>query len=160
MSTSTFDHWVYLPLISRSPTVQPEHGSRPRRHVPHGCDPAHDGGCPLQTDELPLHTVYLDGYRMDRTEVTNAQDAHCVAPGGVRSRPAYTSSTRSSYYDNPTYANYPVIWVSWYGRRVLPLGRQTAADRSRVGEGRPRIERYAPLSVGGRRPELLLGEFL
>ena len=37
-----------------------------------GCDPAHNGGysC-FSSNELPLHTVYLDGYWIDRTEVTN-----------------------------------------------------------------------------------------
>ena len=29
-----------------------------------GCDPAHNGGYSCHSDELPLHTVYLDTYRI------------------------------------------------------------------------------------------------
>lgn len=78
-----------------------------------GCDPAHNGGYGCAGDELPLHTVYLDDYLIDRTEVTNGQYAACVAAGPC-TLPAFSSSdTRPLYYGNPTYADYPVIWVEW-----------------------------------------------
>ncbi len=78
-----------------------------------GCDPAHNGGYSCYSDELPLHTVTLDAYRIDKYEVTNAQYAQCVAAGNCAAPYSNASYTRTSYYNNPTYANYPVIYVSW-----------------------------------------------
>jgi formylglycine-generating enzyme required for sulfatase activity len=78
-----------------------------------GCDPQHNGGFECLPDELPLQTLYLETFAIDKYEVTNAQYARCVAAGACK-QPVYTySATREFYYDNPAYANYPVSGVSW-----------------------------------------------
>ena len=79
-----------------------------------GCDPEHNGGYPCPEDELPLHTVYLDAYLIDATEVTNAQYAQCVAAGACTAPISSSSATDGYYYDNPDYADYPVVWMDWY----------------------------------------------
>jgi formylglycine-generating enzyme required for sulfatase activity len=78
-----------------------------------GCDPQHNGGFECLPDELPLQTLYLETFAIDKFEVTNMQYARCVAAGACE-EPVYTySATRESYYDNPAYANYPVSGISW-----------------------------------------------
>jgi len=64
-------------------------------------------------DEQPVHQVTLDGFWMDRREVTNAQYASCVAQGGCSLPDERSSYTRARYYGDPIYANFPVISVNW-----------------------------------------------
>jgi eukaryotic-like serine/threonine-protein kinase len=65
-------------------------------------------------DEKPAHQVYLDTFYVDKYEVTNALYKTCVSIG-VCDPPQNTSSyTRSSYYGNSEYSDYPVIYVDWF----------------------------------------------
>jgi formylglycine-generating enzyme required for sulfatase activity len=63
--------------------------------------------------ESPRHSVTLDSFWIDRTEVTNAQYARCVADGTCISPPESKSATRDSYYGEGQFDDYPVMWVSW-----------------------------------------------
>jgi len=56
------------------------------------------------SDETPVHTIYLNEYSIDKYETTNAQYAECVTAGKCICRYDYS---------NAQYANYPVTYVDW-----------------------------------------------
>ncbi|HEY3352738.1 MAG TPA: SUMF1/EgtB/PvdO family nonheme iron enzyme [Polyangia bacterium] len=57
-----------------------------------------------EEDEQPARRVWLDGFFIDRTEVTRGAYARCVA---ARACPA------PARYPDPTSAHHPVVGVSW-----------------------------------------------
>jgi serine/threonine-protein kinase len=64
-------------------------------------------------DDKPVHTVSLDAFWIDQTDVTNAMYAKCVSAGFCQPPSNISSSTQPSYYDNRQFADYPVIYVNW-----------------------------------------------
>jgi formylglycine-generating enzyme required for sulfatase activity len=65
------------------------------------------------SNEKPVHTVYLDSFWIDQTEVTNKMYSLCVAAGVCQSPKAPNSYSRTSYYGNPEFENYPIVYVDW-----------------------------------------------
>ena len=59
------------------------------------------------------NTVYMDSFWIDKTEVTNAMYAGCVQAGKCSPPRSSDSHARVSYYGNPEFDHYPVIYVSW-----------------------------------------------
>jgi formylglycine-generating enzyme required for sulfatase activity len=113
MQAGAVDFYIYLPSVAAGPPRTDEMILIPASSFQMGCDPDHNDGYNCYSDELPLHTVYLDSYRIDKYEVTNAQYAQCVAAVNCAA-PAHNSSyTRPSYYNDSTYAGYPIIYVNW-----------------------------------------------
>lgn len=58
-------------------------------------------------DEQPAHTVELDAFWLDRTEVTNDMYRKCVEAGKCKQPGVFT------YYNDPQYLAHPVVHISW-----------------------------------------------
>jgi formylglycine-generating enzyme required for sulfatase activity len=62
--------------------------------------------------KFPQHSVTLDGFWIDQTEVTNVQYRRCVEAGACQ---APTCEWGWSTYEHAEHANHPVLCVDWYG---------------------------------------------
>ncbi|MBK9600371.1 MAG: SUMF1/EgtB/PvdO family nonheme iron enzyme [Anaerolineales bacterium] len=67
----------------------------------------------LFLDEEPPAPVNLDAFWIDETEVTNEMYAECVAEGVCAQPTDISSSTNASYYNNPAFKDFPVVYVDW-----------------------------------------------
>jgi len=64
-------------------------------------------------NEKPTHTVNLDAFYIDKFEVTNSLYKECVDSTECVLPKQINSYTRSRYYGNPTYDDFPVVYVDW-----------------------------------------------
>ncbi len=93
----TSPHKIYLPFVTNETGGTPgDMALIPAGNFQMGCDPVHDGGYACISDEQPLHTVYLDAYRIDKNLVTNAQYAQCAAAGTCTAPSSNSSYARTS----------------------------------------------------------------
>jgi len=82
--------------------------------IPSGCFDMGDAFAEGWPDELPVHNVCLSAFEMDIHEITNAEYAECVTAGGCTEPSSSTSYSRATYYGDPAYDNFPVIWMEWH----------------------------------------------
>ncbi|MBE0670808.1 MAG: formylglycine-generating enzyme family protein [Anaerolineales bacterium] len=69
---------------------------------------------PSYYDNQPQHTVLLDAFWIDKFEVTNGQYKRCVSEQVCDLPVILKSPTRSAYYNDSVFDDYPVIYVDWY----------------------------------------------
>jgi eukaryotic-like serine/threonine-protein kinase len=109
---------IFLPITFQSVNIKGGYDPVEMIHIQSGefymgCHPDYNDGAACWEDQLPLRSIYLDDYLIDKYEVTNGQYARCVEKGYCPAPIDFSSYSRYSYYDNYVFANYPVVWVNW-----------------------------------------------
>jgi formylglycine-generating enzyme required for sulfatase activity len=66
-----------------------------------------------ESDDAHAQVLALPNVYIDRTEVTNAAYARCVAAGACTPQGSVASKTHPSYAADAQYANFPALNVSW-----------------------------------------------
>ncbi len=109
-------------LDNQCPGDEPDYGLIDEGYTDCGSMASIDAGCFYMgdafaegwPDELPVHNVCLSSdFEMDIHEITNAEYAECVANSGCTAPSSSESYSRTTYYGDPAYDNFPVIWMEW-----------------------------------------------
>jgi len=83
--------------------------------------------------------IYLDGFYIERYEVTNANYAMCVEAGACAPPERTGSNPRHSYFADRRYANCPVVYVTWEDARTycawVDARLPTAAEWEKAARG-------------------------
>ena len=85
----------------------------PMVRIPAGCFEMGDHFSEGETSELPVHNVCISYFEMDVHEVTNSEYKACVDDGGCTAPIHSYSYTKPSYFGNPAYDDFPVLYVYW-----------------------------------------------
>ena len=102
---------TWTPLPSATPTLTPI--PIPTRMVLVPAGYFHMGSTRGLVSEAPEHPVWLEAYYFDQFEVSNGDYRACVAAGVCHIARHSASFTRQAYRDNPEFAGYPTVGVTW-----------------------------------------------
>jgi formylglycine-generating enzyme required for sulfatase activity len=116
-------------------------------------------------EELQSHTVYLDAYYIDKTEVSLGMYKKCVDAGVCNVLKTDMNVTNGSYFptdyfSNPQYDNYPVSDVAWMDARTYCewAGRRLPSEAEWEKAARGRDERVLPWGTKELNCSLVNGE--
>jgi formylglycine-generating enzyme required for sulfatase activity len=117
---------IYLPMVRNAYPGYGEMVAIPAGSFYMGCD-WNNPGLTCNSDQQPLHEIFLDIYQIDKYEVTNEQYRVCMENGDCTPPVYIYSRTRPDYFENLVYKDYPVIYVTysqawtfcqWAGKRL------------------------------------------
>lgn len=131
----------------------------PQAYIPEGTFRMGSLDTDSQKNEEPDHNVTLKAFWMDKLEVTNGMYAICVQAGACDPPQEFKSQTRKSYFNNPEFNDYPVVYVTWlqadtyckWAGRRLP----TEAEWERAARG----DDFRTYPWGDDRPDSSRGNF-
>lgn len=118
-----------------------------------------DGHDPWDIVAQPARDVTLPAYYIDKYEVSNDQYARCVEAGQCNSPTILGSKQRSSYFNNPQYADFPVIYVSWNNASQYCTWRGGRLPSEPEWEKAARGDDSRPYPWGEVTPDCLFANF-